>query len=304
MHVWPRPLSTHLTDHRRSHHREHGALRAGWPLSMMGTLLFIMAASACSERSPTTETPSSEITIGEKRWSVSTLRALRPVKTVDVHDPYEQKTISFEAVSATTALDAMLGERWRKDGEVEFQCADGYRASVPSDRFLKHRAWFAFARNDREHFLLNKPVGGQVVPTPLAPIYVIWENLDDSVIRAEADWGWPYQVVGIRTVNAQDVYRAIAPSKNASPLAQRGFREFRRWCTRCHTLNGIGGNIGPELNAPVSVTTWMKPDWLKRWISEPQSVRQGTPMPGLPKDLNDRDATVEAIIAYLEAIAP
>ncbi|MCA9581791.1 MAG: cytochrome c [Myxococcales bacterium] len=239
-----------------------------------------------------------------KDWTVRDIRGMAPEVTVRVHDPYEDKVLAFTAVPAVPVLDRILGDRWRTAGEVEFLCRDGYRASVPSSRFQKHQAFFALGRGGRHPFTLDKPVGGTPVTTDLRPLYLVWANLDDSVVRAEADFGWPYQIVGITAVDVSAKYDRIAPPEGAGAEAERGFVAFRRWCARCHALDGVGGTVGPELNQPVSVTTYLRPEWLHRWIVDPLSVRRGTPMPGLPKDIPDRERTARDIVAYLGAVAP
>ena len=66
---------------------------------------------------------------------------------------------------------------------------------------------------------------------------------------------------------------------------------------------GEGGTLGPELNYPASVTEYVEPTWLRRWIDAPLTVRHGTPMPGLPPGIPDREAALRDVIAYLTVMA-
>ncbi len=264
--------------------------------------LLLAFASAC-HASASTE---ASIRFGtqEEPWPLTRLKSVTSERIVRVRDPYENREVEFRALPAVALLDATLGPEWREAGDVEFECSDGYRASVPSSRLLAHQAFFAFARTDRDEFRLVKPVGTQAIDTVLAPLYLVWENLKDEVVRSEGDWGWPYQIVAIRAASSSARFSRIAPGTDASPGAQRGFGAFRKWCSSCHAVNGVGGTVGPELNEPVSVTTYMAPGWLRRWISDPQSVRRDTEMPGLQKDIADRERTIDDLIEYLTSVAP
>jgi mono/diheme cytochrome c family protein len=224
---------------------------------------------------------------------------------VRVWDPYEQRAVRFSAVLATEILDSIWGDAWRTQDELVFECSDGYRAGVPVARLLRHRAHFAFARADRDDgaFVIDKPVAGEVERTSLSPAYLIWENENDEIIRREGDWGWPYQIVAVHWASVAERYARLTPPADATPQALEGFGHFRRYCSRCHAINGQGGQVGPELNYPASVTEYIRSPWLTRWIADPTSVRHGTPMPGLPRDVPDRDVAVQALVAYLEAMS-
>jgi len=222
--------------------------------------------------------------------------------TVAVHEPYEDREVRFEAVPAVALFDLLLGDAWRRADELVFECADGYRAAVPTARFLEHQAYLAVARVGGD-FAIDKPVGGAVTRVALAPAYLIWENQRDSVVRSEGDWGWPYQIVGVTVAMASERYARMAPPPDAGADAQRGFGVFRRYCSRCHPINGEGGTLGPELNYPASVTEYVEPTWLRRWIDAPLTVRHGTPMPGLPPGIPDREAALRDVIAYLTVMA-
>ena len=222
---------------------------------------------------------------------------------LEVFEPYEERTVRFSALPALPLLDELLPSSWRSADELVFECADGYRAAVPVSRFVAHQAFFATARVGAD-FAIDKSVGGAVVHTALAPVYLVWENQRDELVRSEGDWGWPYQVVGVTVAeDATGRYARMAPPDDAGPSAVRGFAVFRRYCARCHAMNGEGGEVGPELNYPASVSEYLDPSWLRRWIDAPLSVRRGTPMPGLPQGIPARQEALDDVIAYLNAMA-
>jgi protein SCO1/2 len=108
---------------------------------------------------------------------------------------------------------------------------------------------------------------------------------------------------------------AVARSANPShadgaPLRlNTGQYLFAKECAACHTVNGQGGTVGPDLK---NVTRVRDRDWLERYITAPNKMRAaGDPialvlaasykvvMPNL--SVGDRD--LEAIMAFLSAQA-
>ncbi len=78
-------------------------------------------------------------------------------------------------------------------------------------------------------------------------------------------------------------------------------------CTSCHTINGTGGTIGPDLNkvfagqiSPSILAPTSNPNsatWLAQWISDPANVWTGAKMP----DLGLSTQQVHAVVLYLDA---
>jgi cytochrome c oxidase subunit 2 len=74
-------------------------------------------------------------------------------------------------------------------------------------------------------------------------------------------------------------------------------------CATCHTISGTEamGRNGPDLTHLASRSTLaagtlpFTPDHLRRWITDPQSVKPGTKMPAARLDADDLDA----LVAYL-----
>ena len=223
--------------------------------------------------------------------------------TVRVHEPYEGREASFRALPFAAVLDAAYGPGWRSEEELLFTCRDGYQPSVPVARVLAHRARLAFARADQERFTIRKLESGAHRDVELSPFYLVWENLDDTALRQEADYGWPYQVVGVDLIRARDRFPRMAPPPGAGPEVLAGFAAFRVHCSRCHALNGEGGSIGPELNAAASPLELRGRDWLRTWIADPSRILPTARMEPLNPALPDRERTIDEILAYLEAMA-
>ncbi len=234
--------------------------------------------------------------------SLDGLRAAVPPGTVRVHEPYEAREVAFSALPFDRVLDAVYTPTWRGEEELLFTCRDGYQPTIPVKRVLSHRAWLAFDRTDTEGFTIQKRESGEVVQIDLGPFYLVWENLEDAQIRQEADYGWPYQLVGIDLIRRLDRFPRMAPPPDASVQVLDGFAAFRVHCSKCHKLNGEGGSLGPELNAAVSPLKVRDPTWLRTWIENPSRIRPDARMPPLNPSLPDRARTVDEILAYLEVM--
>jgi mono/diheme cytochrome c family protein len=234
--------------------------------------------------------------------SLDALRAAVPPATVRVHEPYEAHEVAFSALPFDRVLDAIYTPTWRDEEELLFTCSDGYQPTIPVKRVLSHRAWLAFDRVGPGGFTIRKRESGEVRQIELGPFYLVWENLHDAQVRQEADYGWPYQLVGIDLIRSRDHFPRMAPPPGASAQVLDGFAAYRVHCSKCHKLNGEGGSLGPELNSAVSPLKVRDPTWLRTWIEDPSRIRLDARMPPLNPSLPDRGRTVDAILAYLEAM--
>ncbi|MBM9502067.1 c-type cytochrome [Leptospira sp. 201903071] len=65
--------------------------------------------------------------------------------------------------------------------------------------------------------------------------------------------------------------------------------KFKQICTACHAVGGVGGNVGPALDA---VGNKYDVAYLENWLKDPQKIKPGTAMPKLPlSDLEIKDLT-------------
>lgn len=78
-----------------------------------------------------------------------------------------------------------------------------------------------------------------------------------------------------------------------APRLARGHELVREWgCMGCHKLDGVGGNIGPELDG---VGARRHPDWLIQHFRHPTAVSPGSAMP--PIEATDED--LELLTLYM-----
>lgn len=239
----------------------------------------------------------------EALHALEELRASVPASTVRVFEPYEGREMEFSALRLDRVLDSVYGVSWRVEEELLFTCRDGYQPTVPVQRVLSHRAWLAFERDDQEAFTIRKRESGEIKRVELGPFYLVWENLADAVVRQEADYGWPYQLVGVDLIRTRDRFPGMIPPADASAAVLAGFAAFRVHCSKCHQLNGEGGSIGPELVTAASPLEYRDPEWLRSWIEDPTRILPTARMPALNPALPDRARIVDEILVYLQAMA-
>jgi mono/diheme cytochrome c family protein len=231
------------------------------------------------------------------------LANLVAMKKIRVFEPYEERPAEFYAFPFNAVLDEVYGEDWRTQEEVLLTCADGYQPTFPVRRLLEYDAWLAFDRVDASSFSILKLESGKRRRVDLSPYYLIWDNADDPALRGEGDYGWPYQLIGIDFIRAQDRFPNMTPAEGSSAQALAGFAAFRVHCTRCHAINGEGGSVGPELNVPRNPVEYREEAWLRQWIDDPSSLIAGARMPAFNKTVADRERVIDDIMVYLGAIS-
>jgi mono/diheme cytochrome c family protein len=276
-----------------------------WPTALFGlTALLVLSPPAAWASESSGAVAPTELAFAKHGGAVTTrtlddLRGAVPKERVRVYEPYESGEAEFVALPFAMVLDLVYGEEWRSEEELLFTCSDGYQPTLPVARVLAHRAWLAFDRVDADGFVIRKRESGEEKTIALGPFYLIWDNLGDDRIRQEADYGWPYQLVGVDLIRTRDRFPRMMPPDDATPEIRAGFAAFRVHCSKCHKLNGEGGSIGPELNAAVSPVQYRDRAWLHRWIDDPSQVNPATRMPPLNSMLPERDRVIDEILAYL-----
>jgi mono/diheme cytochrome c family protein len=236
-----------------------------------------------------------------KSLSVEDLRMVAPVVSLKVFEAHEKKDRVYRAIPVRPVFDKIFGKDWEKAQEVIFTSIDGYQPSIPVAKFLAHDAYLAFAYEDGGPFtMVNTLQNNEKVP--LGPLYLIWDNLHSKALLESGASDMPYQIKTI-ALSLEAPYPHTLPPSGSSAQVQRGFAHFRKYCISCHTINGEGGGKAPELNYPASVTEYIKPEYLKRWIEHPQSIRYNTAMPALGQEIPDRDKVADEIILYLKVMS-
>ncbi len=236
---------------------------------------------------------------------ISALSRIVEPSVLRVFEPHEEREAEFRAIPFASVLDFLYGDDWSAQPELLllFTCSDGYQPTIPVQRVLDHGAWLAFDRVGQDGFSIRKLESGSRKRIDLSPFYLIWDNLESAQLREEADYGWPYQLVGVDLVRSRDRFPRSAPAENAAPEVIAGYAAFGVHCNRCHAMNGEGGAIGPELNSPSNPIEYRELDWLRSWIDDPAKIVPTSRMPRLNPALRNRGETIESLLAYMGAMS-
>ncbi|MEL6652723.1 MAG: cytochrome c, partial [Bacteroidota bacterium] len=113
---------------------------------------------------------------------------------------------------------------------------------------------------------------------------------------ANKDLTWPYAVTDIRLSKAGEEFLAAMPPDEAH---LEGFELFKHTCIKCHTVNKVGGSMGPELNFPRNITEYWQKEDIWAFVQSPQSFRYNSKMPPMA---NLEREEFELIYGYLSSM--
>ena len=223
------------------------------------------------------------------------------IVTVVVDNPTDSNVHTYEGISLTALLDQVFGDGWKKFDALKFTTQDGYQPIIPTSSIITNYALIATAEKGKPGFNKLKRVNGETVDP--GPFFLVWENIKNKSQKVDPWLSWPWQITGIELTSFVIEFPHSAPPNSATTATQRGFLAFRQHCINCHSINGDGGNVGPELNYPVNVTEYWNEDWLTRFIADPQSIRLNSKRIPFYRDVDNREAIIASIIAYLKVMA-
>lgn len=178
--------------------------------------------------------------------------------------------------------------------QIVFECEDGYKPMMPLAKLLSVKSFIAVSDVDAPKGKLWSEIIKDGHQMKAAPFYLIYEGVSPK----DESYKWPYNIVKIHFVTTSSTIAALFPKDDKK--AEIGFELFKKNCATCHAINKIGGNMGPELNYPKSVTEYWNKNQLKEFIKNPASFRNGVKMP-TPANLSNKE--IEDIIVYLDYMA-
>jgi len=245
--------------------------------------------------------PELTVTIGGRMatYAPAALLGLPNATTLTIpQDVAYKRQMIYRAVPMASLLTGVGGDDW-----VRFVAQDGFVATLPVAPLL--------ARDGAVAYLAVEPSDAPWPPlkageaATAGPFYLVWLRPERGGIVPEE---WPYRIARIESVAPlAQRYPALspAPGLSARDPARHGFAVYQRHCATCHTLNLAGdANVGPDLNVPYNPTEYMRVDFLRHLIRDPQSLRRwpGAKMPGFSASvLSDRD--LNDLLAYLRHMA-
>jgi mono/diheme cytochrome c family protein len=254
----------------------------------MPALLLLLAALAAGPAAAEPEPALEFLVSGASSATVplSALKAAVKSRRISFPSPFSDppgKLKTYEAFALRDLLDYAFGRRWLSPeySHVAFVARDGYAAVGALAKADEDGGFVAF--RDLDVASGWEPVGGHGADP--GPFFVVWTGTRQTTAD---QYPWPWQVTALNLIRFEDQYPRTAP-RGAAPGSpeRRGYALFQGRCVRCHSVNGEGGKIGPDLNEPMSVTAYRSKRMVKEFIREPSRYRH-TYMPD-HRDLSERD---------------
>ena len=266
----------------------------------MSVAVFVPWAVAAREPEPRLQfvDPSGET----HTLTLSALRAVCDEEDVEVVDPYHQRAMRYVAMALRCVLDIGFersggAEGLRKQGLL-LRALDGYSRPVRGEDLLEPGAFLAFGEAGLIRGKDALPRFAKIDRRGIdpGPFYLVWSEPGQNDAHL---YPWPYQLAEIEIAPFEREYPKTEPlAAPPESAARRGFAIFRRECVSCHSINGEGGKIGPDLNIPMSIVEYRPVAQIQAFIRDPNTFRR-TSMPP-HRHLTDDD--LDDLIAYFTAM--
>lgn len=265
------------------------------PQTIILCLFLLLAACKPSETSETTTDEMEEEIIDEAapllEINLAHAReegALTTSEIVNVSfDPVFKRTKKYEAIRLKPYLEKLVIEAKldTANTEIIFLCKDGYNPGMPLGTVLMNEPYLAIRD-------LEAPEGKNWMDTLQGkwnPFYLVWTNHS----MGDKGYTWPYGLAHLQFKASDAAYKAAMPSDSKM---MAGFELYKEKCMKCHSMNMVGGIMGPEMNVPKNITEYWQIADIKGFVKNPYSYRYNSKMPPVA---HLKDMELDQIIEYI-----
>lgn len=215
---------------------------------------------------------------------------LTAAKIIDVaYDPVFKRAKKYKAIPLKSYLKKIIESENLDTAQTEiiFLCKDGYNPSMSLAKVLNNESYLAIKD-------VEAPEGKNWMDTlqgKWTPFYLIWTNHSKNT----KGFTWPYGLKFLKFKPSKEAYKAAYPEGNVNMVA--GFELYKSRCMKCHSINKVGGVMGPEFNIPKNITEYWKKEDIIAFVKNPYAYRYNSKMPPVA---GIKDTELEQIYAYLE----
>ena len=202
-------------------------------------------------------------------------------------DPVFKKVKKYEAIPLKPYLEKLIttSNLDTANTEIIFLCKDGYNPSMALSKVMQNEPYLAIRDLDAQE-------GKNWMDTLQGkwhPFYLVWTNHSEGA----KGYTWPYGLKYLQFKTSDAAYKAAFPL-DEEQIA--GFELYKEKCMKCHSMNMVGGVMGPEMNVPKNMTEYWKIEDIKAFVKNPYGYRYNSKMPPVA-DLKEAD--LDKIIAYI-----
>lgn len=210
-----------------------------------------------------------------------------PQKVDVLYDPVFKRPKQYEAIPLKPYLETLISTQNldTANTEIIFLCKDGYNPALSLNKVMQAKPYLAIKDLEAEK-------GKNWMDTLQGkwyPFYLIWPNHT----KETKGYTWPYGLKFLQFKTSDAAYAAAFP-KAENQIA--GFELYKSKCMKCHSVNKVGGIMGPEFNIPKNITEYWQPTDIKAFVKNPYSYRYNSKMPPVE---GIQDAEIDKIIQYL-----
>lgn len=267
--------------------------------------LFVM--TSCSDQPKETEQraiPSAETSNSSVELDLNAIkeqsRMPDEVNVSIAYDPFFHMAKTYRAYSLKALIEPYLKkldihENPGSDAVVTFYCTDGYQPTLQLSELLAGEGFLAFRDEDvsaKEQYWTDS------LKVKFPPFYLVWQN----VSKENQSLPWPYGLYKIRIDKVDTIYDAIYPINHDKAI--NGFNQFRDNCIKCHSINKLGGNVGPEFNFPKNITDYWEVENMWNYVKNPQSFRYNARMNPITSLTRDEFDEIIEYLRYVRSVKP
>ncbi len=235
--------------------------------------------------------------------SLDRLRSVCSEQEIEVADPYHERRMRYVALPLRCVLDLGFEPEGGAEGlrtkSVLLRALDGYTRPVSGLDLLEPGAFVAFGQPELMEQRGVESRFSRIDRRGIdpSPFYMVWVGSTQSDPHVHP---WPYQLATLQISSFAEAFpRTVPTGLAASDRGWAGFELFQHSCASCHSINGEGGKVGPDLNVPRSIVEYRPVEQIRSYIRNPEWTRY-TSMPPHP-DLSEQD--LDALIAYFTAMS-